>query len=109
MENLEHMRISTLSNLLRDGKISSLEIMSNIVERVEKTNQSLNAFITFMKAESLTLAKIADADMIDGNIRVPLHGIPVAVKDFYDTAGIPTTAGFEPFQHRVPKRDARAV
>lgn len=109
MENLEHMSILTLSNLLRDGKISALEIMSNIVERIEKTNPSLNAFITFLKTESLTLAKIADADLIDGNWHGPLHGIPVGVKDFYDTAGIRTTAGFEPFQNRVPKRDARAV
>ena len=71
MENLEHMSISTLSTLLRDGKISAFEIMTNIVERVEKTNPLLNAFITFLKTESLTLAKIADADRIDGNVRGP--------------------------------------
>ena len=54
-------------------------------------------------------AETAERQIKQGAWRGPLHGVPVAVKDFYDTAGIRTTAAFEPFKHRIPGRDAAAV
>ena len=54
-------------------------------------------------------ARAAEAEIKAGRWRGPLHGVPVAVKDFYDTAGVTTTAGSEQFKDRVPDTDAEAV
>lgn len=54
-------------------------------------------------------ARNAHCDIRAGRSRAPLHGVPVAVKDFYDTAGIRTTAGFELFENRTPSQDAEMV
>src|SRR5262249_8310528 len=54
-------------------------------------------------------ARAAESEVMTGRWRGPLHGVPVAVKDFYDTAGIKTTAAFERFANRVPTRDADVV
>src|SRR5262249_28974385 len=54
-------------------------------------------------------ARAAESELKAGRWRGPLHGVPVAVKDFYDTAGIKTTAAFEGFVNRVPTKDAEVV
>src|SRR5262249_60024926 len=72
-------------------------------------NPRLNAFITIFAAESRKLAREAEKEIGAGRSRGPLHGIPVAFKDFYDTAGSRTTAAFEHFKNRVPAHDAETV
>ena len=77
--------------------------------RIDELNPRLNAFITVLADEARAQAKQAEAEIAAGRRRGPLHGVPVAVKDFYDTAGVRTTAAFEKFVNRVPARDAEAV
>ena len=72
-------------------------------------NGRLHAFITVLYEQAREQAKQADEDIKAGRYLGPLHGIPVGIKDFYDTANVRTTAAFEPFRDRVPKRDAVAV
>jgi aspartyl-tRNA(Asn)/glutamyl-tRNA(Gln) amidotransferase subunit A len=72
-------------------------------------NPILNAFITVMADDARDQAKAAEAEIKAGKWRGPLHGLPVAVKDFYDTAGVRTTAGVEQFKDRVPDTDAEVV
>jgi aspartyl-tRNA(Asn)/glutamyl-tRNA(Gln) amidotransferase subunit A len=77
--------------------------------RIETLNPKINAFITVLSDEAREQAAQAEKDIKAGNWRGPLHGIPVGLKDMYDTAGIKTTAAFQYFKDRVPHKDAVAV
>jgi aspartyl-tRNA(Asn)/glutamyl-tRNA(Gln) amidotransferase subunit A len=101
--------IQETSERVRTHKISPVQIVSACLERIEELNPTLNAFITVLKEEALDAARAAEAEIRAGHWRGPLHGIPVGVKDFYDTAGTRTTAGFKYFKNRVPTKDAVGV
>jgi aspartyl-tRNA(Asn)/glutamyl-tRNA(Gln) amidotransferase subunit A len=101
--------ISELSNRIHAQKVSPVEVVDACLKRINTLNPKLNAFITLLGNEARDQAKLAEAEIKTGNWRGPLHGIPVAVKDFYDMAGVKTTAGFEQFKERVPDADAEAV
>jgi aspartyl-tRNA(Asn)/glutamyl-tRNA(Gln) amidotransferase subunit A len=102
-------RIAILANKIRTQKVSPVEIVSACLERIEQLNPELNAFITVLADQALEQAQIAEAEIKASKWRGPLHGIPVGIKDFYDTAGIRTTAGFSVFKDRVPVKDAVGV
>jgi aspartyl-tRNA(Asn)/glutamyl-tRNA(Gln) amidotransferase subunit A len=106
---IPYATIVSLSTHIRERKISPVDIVETCLKRIEKLNPKLNAFITVLADEARQQAKIAEADIKAGNWRGPLHGIPVGVKDFYDTAGIKTTGGFEPLKDRIPAADAPVV
>ena len=98
-----------LAQSLRERRRSPVEVAAACLQRIERLNSQLNAFITVAAESATEAAKTADAEIKQGKWRGRLHGIPVAIKDFYDTSGIPTTAAFEAFRHRVPGADAAAV
>jgi aspartyl-tRNA(Asn)/glutamyl-tRNA(Gln) amidotransferase subunit A len=101
--------ISELASLLRAKKISPLELTRKCLERIEKINPLLNAFITITAESALTQAREAEAEIARGQWRGPLHGIPVALKDLIDTAGIRTTAASALCADRIPTDDAEVV
>ncbi len=101
--------IRELSQRIRSGAVSPVEVVGAFLARIDALQPKLNAFITVMGDVALKQAEAAAKEIRAGNWRGPLHGIPVGVKDFYDTAGVRTTAAFEPFKQRVPARDAAAV
>jgi aspartyl-tRNA(Asn)/glutamyl-tRNA(Gln) amidotransferase subunit A len=101
--------IKELSKSIREQTFSPVEIVEACLQRIEDLNPKLNTFITVLAAQALAQAKTAEAEIKAGTWRGPLHGIPVGIKDFYDTAGIKTTAAFEHFKDRVPPRDAVSV
>jgi Amidase len=101
--------IADISARIRDGHLSPVELARHCLERIEALNPNLNAFITVTAQLALDQAGNAASEIRAGHWRGPLHGLPVAVKDFYDTAGIRTTARFEHFQNRVPFQDAELV
>ncbi len=101
--------ITKSGEFLRTQRTSPVELVSACLRRIEEWNSRLNAFITVLPAQALEQARLAEAELKAGHWRGPLHGIPVGIKDFYDTAGIKTTAGFEHFKRRVPERDAVVV
>jgi aspartyl-tRNA(Asn)/glutamyl-tRNA(Gln) amidotransferase subunit A len=107
--NSPNMGIARLSERLRLSQVSPAEIVANCLRRIEQLNPQLNAFITVIAEQAMEQAREAEAELKAGNWRGPLHGIPVAIKDFYDTAGIRTTAGFEHFKDRIPATDAVVV
>lgn len=100
--------ISELSRLIRDQRVSPVDVLEGCLKRIDARTADLNAFVT-LNGGAREQARSAQDEIATGNWRGPLHGIPVAVKDFYDTAGIRTTAGFAPFEDRVPTTDAEAV
>jgi aspartyl-tRNA(Asn)/glutamyl-tRNA(Gln) amidotransferase subunit A len=108
-EPLYYYSVAELSEQVRSKTISPVQILEACLSRIEALNPRLNAFITIFATESRKLARQAEQEIEAGRSRGPLHGIPVAFKDFYDTAGSRTTAAFEPFTNRVPARDAETV
>ena len=101
--------ISELSSLLRHGDVSPVEITRECLRRMEKLDPALNAFITVMTESALAEARTAEAAIARGEWRGPLHGIPVALKDLIDTAGVRTTSASALHATRVPKEDATVV
>ena len=101
--------IAELSQGLRLGDVSPVEITQRCLDRIEKLNPALNAFITVMGASALADARLAEAEILRGEWRGPLHGVPVALKDLIDTAGVPTTAASALYKDRVPDHDAEVV
>ena len=101
--------ILELAPLLCQKKISPLELTQESLERIEKQNPALNAFITVTTDSALAAARAAEAEIARGDWRGPLHGIPIALKDLIDTAGVRTTAASERHKDRIPTEDAEVV
>jgi aspartyl-tRNA(Asn)/glutamyl-tRNA(Gln) amidotransferase subunit A len=97
------------SELLRRGAASPVELTTACLARIEKQNPKLNAFITVTAKSALAEAHQAEAEIRRGDWRGPLHGIPLALKDLIDTAGVRTTAASLLFKDRVPAEDAEVV
>lgn len=105
----EPRTIAQLSELIRQRKVSPVELARACLRAVEQRNPILNAFITVTADRALAEAKKAEREIASGNWKGPLHGIPVGIKDFFDTAGIRTTAAHGSFEDRVPLKDAVVV
>ncbi|PYT23039.1 MAG: Asp-tRNA(Asn)/Glu-tRNA(Gln) amidotransferase GatCAB subunit A [Acidobacteria bacterium] len=103
------MTILEAARKLRDGEVSSAELVEQSLVSIQKGNDRLNAFITVLEVRARAQAKAADEELARGHDRGPLHGIPVAVKDVFETSGVRTTCGSVIFMHHVPKRDAAVV
>jgi aspartyl-tRNA(Asn)/glutamyl-tRNA(Gln) amidotransferase subunit A len=97
------------SELLRKRQLSPVELTKNCLAQIEKLLPTLNAFVTVTAELALTQARAAEAEILNGHWRGPLHGIPLALKDLIDTAGIRTTAASALFKDRVPAEDAEIV
>jgi len=106
---LHYRTIGELQEQIRSRKTSPVEIVEACLDRIHRLNPTLNPFISVLDDEARALAKQAEAEIKSGGWKGSLHGIPVGVKDFYDTAGIRTTAAFEHFKNRIPKTDAAGV
>src|ERR671925_138411 len=109
MENYYYLTINELSKLIPGQRVSPVAIVNACLKRIKDLNPKLNAFITILADQSREQAKVAEAEIKAGNWRGPLHGIPIGIKDFYDTAWIKTTAAFERFKDRIPTKDAVGV
>lgn len=107
--NLNNATIKETSDLIRQGKLSPVDVVETCLARIKELNPKLNAFITVLDKQAREQAKNAEAEIKAGHWRGPLHGIPVGIKDFYDTAGVKTTAAFKYFKNRVPVKDALGV
>ena len=109
MKEMDDFKIFELSQRLRRREISSVEITRECLTRIEKRDSALNAFITVMSESALEEARAADVALARGEWRGPLHGIPVALKDLIDTAGVSTTAASALYKERVSGADAEVV
>jgi aspartyl-tRNA(Asn)/glutamyl-tRNA(Gln) amidotransferase subunit A len=103
--DLHWLSIDEAAALIRGRKLSPVELTRHSLSRIERLNPMLKAFITVTAEEAL-----ADAKRLENEKpRSPLHGIPIALKDLYDTRGIRTTAASKQFANRVPAEDAEVV
>ena len=109
LENYYYSSINELAKHIWAKKVSPLEVVHACLKRIKEFEPKLNAFITVLADQALEQAKDTEAEIQAGKWRGPLHGIPIGIKDFYDTTGIKTTAAFERFKDRVPTKDAVGV
>ena len=103
---LHFLGIGRVARLLRQGKVACLEVVEAAWDRIDRVGPGLNAFITLQREESLLAAREADRLLAGGQWRGPLHGIPVSLKDLYDTEGVRTTGGSRVLAERVPTSDS---
>src|SRR5512146_2988650 len=106
---LIQLTISEAAAKLRAREVTSLDLTRACLDRIERWNPVLNAFITVTAESALQEAARADAEIARGHYRGALHGIPIALKDLIDTAGVRTTAASAVYEGRIPDRDATVV
>src|SRR5262249_41983326 len=108
-DNVTELTLHQASDLVHRKKISPVELTRACLSRIDQLNPSLNAFITVTGDQAMEDAKKAEQEIQQGKWRGPLHGIPISLKDLFDTAGVRTTAASALFKDRVPKEDAEVV
>ena len=107
--DLATLSLREAAEQIRKRKVSPVELTTACLARINQTNPALNAFITITAESALQQAHEAEAEVMRGKWRGPLHGVPIALKDLFDTAGVKTTAGSGVFKDRVPTEDAEVV
>ena len=100
---------SELSELIKKREVSPVEAAEAYLERIEALNGKLHAYLTVCGDEALRAAREAEQALARGEYRGPMHGVPVALKDHFPTAGIRTTLGSPIFNDFVPDEDATVV
>jgi Asp-tRNA(Asn)/Glu-tRNA(Gln) amidotransferase A subunit family amidase len=109
LEDAAFWRVVDLAPLVKARAISSTDLTKMYLARMRKYSPKLLCLITATEELALEQAAAADKEIRAGHYRGPLHGIPFGLKDLFDTKGILTTFGAEPYQTRVPDKDATVV
>ena len=108
-QDLHLMTIADLGRLLRSRQLSPMELTATYLDRVERLNPTLGAYITVMSETARAEAAAAEDEIGRGLYRGPLHGIPVAIKDIIYTQGVLTSAGSRVLADHVPAYDSTIV
>ena len=103
---LYYLTIGQAGEMLRSRELSPVELTRAVLDRIDRMDGTLQAYITVLADSAMAEARDAEAEIQRGDYRGPLHGIPIALKDLYDTAGVRTTAGSKIMSDRVPDVDA---
>ncbi len=109
MNELNFLSASQLAHLIRERKVSAVEVMEAHLKQITLHNPKLNAIVTLDEEHARQRAEEADAALARGEMWGSLHGVPITIKDSFETAGLRTTSGYPPFSHYVPQRDAAVV
>jgi Asp-tRNA(Asn)/Glu-tRNA(Gln) amidotransferase A subunit family amidase len=98
-----------LATRIRRRDISPVEAVESYLRRIEERNPAVNAYTLVLAEQATDAARAAEAAVMSGRPLGPLHGVPVAIKDLDDVAGVPTSMGSLAVENRVPKTSAAAV
>src|SRR5262249_56844018 len=109
IDDLSYLSACELAGLIRSRRVSPVELMRHTLARIERAQPVLNAFITVCAEPALAAARDAEAAIVRGEWRGPLHGIPFSVKDLVNTKGVRTTYGSRIFENNVPSNDHATV
>ena len=101
---------SWLARAIRDGRLSSEEVVRAHLQHIGQVNPRLNAIVWVTNESAIRQAKAADRKLAKrGYEPPPLHGVPFTAKDIFDTAGVATTAGLRKLKDNVPDKDATVI
>src|SRR5262245_66584182 len=109
MAELHWASIAELARLIATKEVSPLEVVRAHLDRIAALDASLRCFTTLTADAALDAAREAEAELSAGRSLGPLHGVPFALKDLFDTAGVRTTGGSKILADRVPADDATVV
>ena len=109
MDNLPFSTASQLAHAIRTREVTAVEVVRAQLDHIERHNPAINAIVTLDAERALQRAREADEALARGEVWGALHGVPITIKDCFETAGLRTTSGYPPFADYVPQRDAAAV
>lgn len=109
MNDILFETIETVANHIKNKELSPVELTELTIDQIHENEPRLNAFITVMEEEAMAQAKQLERELEKNQIRGPLHGIPIAVKDILQTKGVRTTSGSKIFEGWIPDEDATSV
>jgi Asp-tRNA(Asn)/Glu-tRNA(Gln) amidotransferase A subunit family amidase len=109
LEDLAFLPVTELAPLVKSKQVSSVELTKMYLARLKKYSPKLLCVITLTEDLALQQATVADQEIRAGRYKGPLHGIPYGAKDLFNTAGILTTWGAEPYQEQIPTYDATVI
>src|SRR5256714_2747639 len=105
----DYLTIAEAARLIETRELSPVELVDSRLDRIARFDGKLNSFIRVLADEARAAAGAAEAEIAAGRYRGPLHGIPIGLKDIYETAGVATTGHSKVMQDHVPKEDAFSV
>jgi aspartyl-tRNA(Asn)/glutamyl-tRNA(Gln) amidotransferase subunit A len=109
MSDLCELDITELAPLLRERKVSPIDVTDAYLDRIEHIDPRLNTYIRLMPEQARAAAQAAELEILKGAYRGPLHGVPLGIKDLFDVAGVPNTMGSKILRDNVPATDATVV
>src|SRR5215831_2619738 len=104
--DLSTLTVAQAAHSVQQRQVSPTELTQAYLQRIERLNPQINAYVTVTAERALADARRATDEIAAGRYRGPLHGVPIALKDLVDTAGIRTAGGAKIFADRVPAADA---
>ena len=107
--NLVFATATQLAQMIRDKEVSATEVLDAYLEQIVKYNDKINAIATLDTARAKQRAIEADEALARGENWGALHGVPITLKDTFETSGLLTTAGYKPLKNHIPDRDATVV
>jgi aspartyl-tRNA(Asn)/glutamyl-tRNA(Gln) amidotransferase subunit A len=108
-DRLCDLDIIELAPLLRDRRLSPVELTEAHLDRIARIDSVLNSYIRVLPEQAREVAREAEVEIGRGAWRGPLHGVPIGLKDLYDLAGVPNTMGSKILRDNVPGADATVV
>lgn len=109
MSSLTFACAHQLARMIRDREVSAVEVLNAYLNQIAKHNSRLNAICTLDEENARARARLADEALAKGENWGKLHGVPITIKDIFETAGLLTTAGYIPLKDYVPQQDATVV
>jgi amidase len=109
MDEIIYGSAASIAEMIRKRHVSSEKIVKTLLDRIEKINPKLNAVVQLAGDRALAEARDADRAVSIGDVKGPLHGVPITIKDSLDTAGIISTGGTTGRSTFVPSEDATVV
>jgi amidase len=109
VEEFPSVRAVDIARAIRSREVRAVDVLEILLSRIESLNPPLNAIVTLDVAGARERAQSADEALRRGEVWGPLHGVPITVKDSFETAGVRTVSGHLAFAHHLPQVDAVAV
>ena len=107
--SLHALGLAEAAASIRDGRLSSAELVDDCLKRIDEVDRDIEAWAFLDRDHAMRQAELADDRRKQGKSTGPLHGVPVGIKDIFDTGDMPTEFGSKLWAGRTPRRDAAAV